>query len=161
MHLTQYRVSVLIGCVCCLFQPSSSDKLQLFFAAVCKIPSSSSSSSSNNNRNNIDTSQQSFSSCLSISLARVTEGGQSQCKVRVQSDSMDLASELVQDLCRFLGAQELEAEADFPAELGQFEEVLKVVADCNDARIRLAADMADDSQRVKVSYQLCSKLTGL
>jgi Bardet-Biedl syndrome 2 protein len=28
------------------------------------------------------------------------------------------------------------------------------VADCNDARIRLAADMADDSQRVKVRHRL-------
>jgi hypothetical protein len=90
------------------------------------------------------------------------------CKVRIQCDSMELASDLVQDIARHFAITELDSEADFPVELLQFEEVqidfiflcsfthqymqvLKVVADCNDARIRLAADMADDSQRVKVS----------
>ncbi len=79
----------------------------------------------------------------------MSEAGQSCCKVRLQCDSMELASELTQDLLKFLGVAELESEADFPSELQQFEEVLRVVADCNDARIRLAADMADDSQRIK------------
>lgn len=140
-----------------LAQPSSSDKLQVFFVAVCRVAGSDSSGSQSQNDGEGSSQQSGEQRSLSISLARVTEAGLSHCKVRVQSDSMDLASEMVQDLCRHLGVAELESEADFPAELAQFEEVIKVVADCNDARIRLAADMADDSQRVKVGHSYKSK----
>ena len=43
----------------------------------------------------------------------------------------------------------MDAEADFPEDLIAFEDVIKQVEEMNNARIRLAADMADDSQRVK------------
>lgn len=34
-------------------------------------------------------------------------------------------------------------------------QVVRKVADCNAARVSLAADMADDSQRIKVSTGVC------
>jgi hypothetical protein len=60
---------------------------------------------------------------LVISIQNVSEGGQSHLRVRLQCESMDLAAELVQDLTRYFKLEELEAEADFPAELRAFEEV--------------------------------------
>jgi len=88
---------------------------------------------------------------LVISMTNVSEGGQSHLRVRLSCQSMDLAAELVQDLARYFQLDELESEADFPAELQAFEEVVRRVADCNAARVSLAADMADDSQRIKVN----------
>ena len=88
---------------------------------------------------------------LVISMTNVSEGGQSHLRVRISCQSMDLAAELVQDIAKYFQLEELESEADFPAELQAFEEVVRRVADCNAARVSLAADMADDSQRIKVS----------
>jgi hypothetical protein len=115
---------------------------------------------------------------LVVNIQNVSEGGQSHLRIRLQCQSMDLAAELVQDLTRYFKLEELESEADFPAELQAFEEVkhrnwvispvrarsvtifggmcgdvqvVGKVADCNAARVSLAADMADDSQRIKVT----------
>lgn len=61
-----------------------------------------------------------------ISVVNVSEAGQSHLKVRISCQSMDLAAELVQDLARYFQLDELESEADFPAELQAFEEVRAV-----------------------------------
>ena len=58
-----------------------------------------------------------------INIVNVSEAGQSHLKVRISCQSMDLAAELVQDLARYFQLEELESEADFPAELQAFEEV--------------------------------------
>jgi len=63
------------------------------------------------------------SELLVISIINVSEAGQSHLKVRISCQSMDLAAELVQDLARYFQLEELESEADFPAELQAFEEV--------------------------------------
>lgn len=60
---------------------------------------------------------------LVISIQNVSEGGQSYLRVRLQCNSMDLAAELVQDLGKYFKLDELESEADFPAEFREFEEV--------------------------------------
>jgi Bardet-Biedl syndrome 2 protein len=69
--------------------------------------------------------------------------------VKIRCNSMDLAGDIIQDMANYFKFTDLESEADFPDEMQRFEEVVNRVADCNDARLRLAADMADDSQRVK------------
>jgi plasmid replication initiation protein len=51
---------------------------------------------------------------------------------------------------QYFNIDELESTADFPVEFQKFEEVIKCVSDCNAARMNLSADMADDSQRIKV-----------
>lgn len=47
------------------------------------------------------------------------------CQIRV--DDMDLAGELVQDLCRYLGLDELESTATFPNEMDSLRSVLSKV----------------------------------
>ena len=60
---------------------------------------------------------------LIVNIQNVTEGGQSHLRVRLQCESMDLAAELIQDLVRYFKLDELQSEADFPADLQAFEEV--------------------------------------
>ena len=74
---------------------------------------------------------------LVISIQNVSEAGQSHLRVRLQCQSMDLAAELVQDLARYFKLEELESEADFPAELLAFEEVrdLFIWLDSRDCRV--------------------------
>jgi Bardet-Biedl syndrome 2 protein len=86
---------------------------------------------------------------LIISLVRATESGQSVTRVRILTDNMDLAADLVQDMTKYLNWTELESEAEFPAEFEQFEQVVKTVAECSATRSSLTADMAEDAQRIK------------
>ena len=62
---------------------------------------------------------------------------------------MATAAEVVQDLAAFVDARELESVADFPAEMTALEDILSRVAKFNAIRIRLTADMADGSARIK------------
>ncbi len=71
-------------------------------------------------------------------------------QVRIQCESMDLAADVIQDMAKFFKWNELDSEADFPKEFDAFQEVITTVAECNAARMDLTADMADDSQRIKV-----------
>jgi hypothetical protein len=96
--------------------------------------------------------------------------------VQVRCDNMELAADIVQDISKFFKISELESSVNFPQEMEAFEEVtplpylvltlslpsglfsalvlsakvLKRVAEYNSLRVRMSADMADDSQRVKV-----------
>ena len=106
----------------------------------------------------------------------------SEVRIDISCESMELAGEVLQDICRFFrwghflscnsffssvihfhafiplfvlsSITELEAEADFPSEMKQFENLLSRVADLNADRMRLTADMAESSQKVKVSTAL-------
>lgn len=68
----------------------------------------------------------------------------------LRCDDVALCGDLVQDLARHFKLESADCAADFPDEFARFEEVARTVAEGGAARIRLAADMADDSQRVKV-----------
>jgi len=91
-----------------------------------------------------------YASLQSGSSSSSSGGGSTGLKVDVFCDSMDLAAEIVQDIARFLNIDDLESEANFPAEMKLFEDILTQVADLNSDRQRLTADMAEDSQKVKV-----------
>ena len=93
---------------------------------------------------------------LVISWESVSEFGQSRLRLRIQCDSMDLAGELLQDMVKYFKIDELESVADFPQEYQKFEEVLKRVADCNAARMNLAADMADDEDKSEFAIETSS-----
>lgn len=69
--------------------------------------------------------------------------------ISIHCDCMELASEVVQEIARFFKMDEMEAEADFPAEVAYFRTVLDNVSDSMSSRTKLGADMAEDSQRVK------------
>jgi len=74
-----------------------------------------------------------------------TDGGQ----MVISTNSMELAGELVQDLSKYLGLQDLESEADFPDEMKGFTGVLERVEEHNSIRLRLSAEIADSSNMVK------------
>ncbi|KAK3236701.1 hypothetical protein CYMTET_53174, partial [Cymbomonas tetramitiformis] len=69
--------------------------------------------------------------------------------VIIRSDDMEVAGEIVQDLCTYLGVSELEAIADFPYEMEAFRNVLLKVDEYNAVRLKLTAEMADSSNLVK------------
>ena len=69
--------------------------------------------------------------------------------VQVRTDNMDLAGDIVQDVARYFNLQELETSVNFPREMGLFEEVVKRVAELNSQRVKVVADMAEDTQHVK------------
>jgi Bardet-Biedl syndrome 2 protein len=64
-------------------------------------------------------------------------------------DGMELAGDLLQDLGKFLGITELDSLSKFPEEMSDLTQLVGEVAEYNNSRNRLQADMADDSQRVK------------
>jgi len=55
----------------------------------------------------------------------------------------------VQDLCLFIGVEELESKADFPKEVEGFRAVLEKVGEYNATRQSMATDVADQSNLVK------------
>jgi Bardet-Biedl syndrome 2 protein len=69
--------------------------------------------------------------------------------VQIRVSDMELAGDLVQDLCRYLNLDELESTATFPEDMEQLKGVLMRVTDYNAQRMKMTADMADVSQRVK------------
>jgi Bardet-Biedl syndrome 2 protein len=62
---------------------------------------------------------------------------------------MQLAAEIVQDMCTHLEWRELESIADFPQQMEEFRHLLVRVDECNAIRLKLTGEMADDSNQVK------------
>ncbi len=60
---------------------------------------------------------------LVISLQRYVEAGQTWTRVRVHSDNMELAADIVQDMAKFFKWIELDSEAEFPDEYENFQQV--------------------------------------
>ena len=69
--------------------------------------------------------------------------------MQVLTEDMDLAGEVLQDLCTFLQINELESVAEFPTEMEAFRAVLVRVDDYNAARVKMSAEMADSSNLAK------------
>jgi Bardet-Biedl syndrome 2 protein len=62
---------------------------------------------------------------------------------------MQLAAEIVQDMCTHLEWRELESIADFPQQMEEFRHLLVRIDECNAIRLKLTGEMADDSNQVK------------
>ena len=69
--------------------------------------------------------------------------------MHVLSEDMELAGEVLQDLCSHLRVVELESIAEFPEEMEAFRSVLLRVDEFNAARLKLTAEMADQSNTAK------------
>merc|ERR1719473_1041273 len=69
--------------------------------------------------------------------------------VSIRTDDLEVAGDMVQDLCAYLQITELESTADFPAEMEKFKSVLMKVDEYNAVRLKLTAEMADSSNLVK------------
>lgn len=63
---------------------------------------------------------------------------------------MEVAGDIIQDLCSFMNIQELESYADFPKEMEELKDVIKKVNDYNEVRLHLAADMAEAIRNAKI-----------
>eukprot|EP01006_Ploeotia_vitrea_P021632 TRINITY_DN54054_c0_g1_i1.p1 TRINITY_DN54054_c0_g1~~TRINITY_DN54054_c0_g1_i1.p1 ORF type:complete len:720 (-),score=84.74 TRINITY_DN54054_c0_g1_i1:1591-3750(-) len=96
--------------------------------------------------NSLDARFVSLRNGLLLSVHMTPENG-GQITIRV--DSMEVAGEIIQDLCSHLTITELESHADFPTEFEEFKKVLMKVDDFNAIRLKLTAEMADSSQLVK------------
>lgn len=70
-------------------------------------------------------------------------------KITISTDDIEVAGEIVQDLCTFLQVNELESTAHFPDEMEKFRSVLMKVDEYNSVRLKLTAEMADSSNLVK------------
>eukprot|EP01041_Mallomonas_annulata_P010049 gene10049-20934_t len=109
------------------------DRLKASFLAVC--------GSKNNSSNDSNGSNGSINAGEYIYFSVATEDASSGAKL---SRLNVQASEV-----KFMRVTELESVATFPVEASQFEQILSKVEDFNSSRVRLTADMAEDSQRVK------------
>lgn len=54
-------------------------------------------------------------------ISMVPDNGGTVC---IRTDNMEVAGEVVQDMCSYLGVSELEAVAEFPYEMEAFRNVL-------------------------------------
>lgn len=99
---------------------------------------------------------------LNITLTS-EEGG----KLTIRTDNLDVAGEMIQDLCAHLQIEELESTASFPDEMEKFKSVLMRVDEYNAVRLKLTAEMADSSNLVKAlivkaeDYRMLSDMSNL
>jgi len=99
---------------------------------------------------------------LSISMTS-ENGGQ----VTIATDDIEVAGELIQDLCTYLQVSELESTAHFPDEMEKFKAVLLRVDEYNAVRLKLTAEMADSANLVKAlivkaeDYRMLSDMQNL
>merc|ERR1719335_884264 len=70
-------------------------------------------------------------------------------KITIRTDDLEVAGEMIQDLCSFLQVTEQESVAHFPEEMEKFRAVLLKVDEYNAVRLKLTAEMADSSNLVK------------
>jgi len=69
--------------------------------------------------------------------------------MHILTEDMELAGEVLQDLCAALQVVEMESLADFPHEMEAFRAVLLRVDEYNATRLSLTAEMADQSNNAK------------
>lgn len=70
-------------------------------------------------------------------------------EVCIQTDDMELAGDIVQELCDFLNITELSSTADFPLEFDILQAVLIMVQELQSTRQKLSSDMADHSNIIR------------
>ena len=68
---------------------------------------------------------------------------------KIMTDDMEVAGDVIQDLCQFLDVRELTSVAEFPAERAVLKAVMAEVDNFNAVRLKLSVDMADASSIVK------------
>lgn len=82
-------------------------------------------------------------------VLRITASGGTPCEVTIKTDDIDIAGDIIGDLCEFLGVEELESTAHFPFVMEQFNNLLQQVDEYNAIRLKLTAEMADSSSLIK------------
>lgn len=70
-------------------------------------------------------------------------------KVVFRTDSLLLASELVQSLAVFLNLDSLESKASFPGEEDSMRKSMEKLAEIQEARMQLSTDVAESLQKIR------------
>jgi len=70
-------------------------------------------------------------------------------KITIWCDEVEVAGDIIQDLCAFLQMTEVESEGHFPLIIEHCAQVQASVEGCTAARQKMTADMADNSNFVK------------
>lgn len=130
------------------FKPDDNE-LHAYFVAVCDIGVPAPSSTQPNYTGSTQNCMLLAGSPVVVIASQVYSAGKAVLEVKVQCASMEQAADIVQDLARALNIKELESTATFDDDMKKLKEITHKVNECNAARLRLIADMADDSQRIK------------
>nr|BAJ93985.1 predicted protein [Hordeum vulgare subsp. vulgare] len=78
------------------------------------------------------------------------EVSQDTGRVKLFTDNMETAGDMIQDLCLFMDIQtDITSVAEFPLEMENLKEVLSKINNYNEIRMRLTADMADSIKNAK------------
>ena len=109
----------------------SFDKIKIHFVSVCGPLAPNSNINNNNNDKNeeygthiLDTKYGGQNRPLQIIANEIDQNNSNNgLRIKIRTDCIDLAAEMVQDIARYFHITELQAEADFPEELLEFEEV--------------------------------------
>mmetsp|Transcript_5177 Transcript_5177/g.4668 ORF Transcript_5177/g.4668 Transcript_5177/m.4668 type:complete len:749 (-) Transcript_5177:13-2259(-) len=117
-------------------KPLSVDNIRIYFVSVCgsKLSLTKTMSEPGQSLYFVASRDQSNSTLL---------------KVQIRCDNMDVVGEIIQEMGKFLNISDLSSDADFPDDFNSFQEVIDRVTEYNSTRVKLATDMADDSQMVK------------
>jgi Bardet-Biedl syndrome 2 protein len=72
-----------------------------------------------------------------------------QGKVQISTNSIELAGEIVQDLCNFMNLTELQTSAEFPMEMDKLKASIENIELYKSAKLQLSADVAESINKIK------------
>ncbi|SPQ94801.1 unnamed protein product (mitochondrion) [Plasmodiophora brassicae] len=101
-------------------------------------------------RNDSDSLNVGFKSMRDDTVLSMSVGNDTAGQFQIRTDDMQLAGDIIQDLCAFLSVDDCESSASFPVDFEQFEGVLRGVKEYSDLRKRLCTEMADLINLVKM-----------
>ncbi|EGR29382.1 hypothetical protein IMG5_156790 [Ichthyophthirius multifiliis] len=74
---------------------------------------------------------------------------QNNAHVQIFSDDIEVAGDVIQDMCQYNNITELESQGQFPQEMEKFKQILDQVKQYSEAKMNITADIADSIQQVK------------
>lgn len=86
---------------------------------------------------------------IQTNLSLAIEMDQSKGVVQIRTDSIELAGDIVQDLCQYLNIQELESVGEFPVELEKFKHTLNQVESFRHSKMQITSEIADSINNIK------------
>ena len=90
-----------------------------------------------------------FKSVKDKSVLHISFDYNSNYKFVINSESMEVVGELVQDMCSFIGIKNIGAEADFNAEMDKFKETLNKIQSLTDNTVTQITSITDDIANLK------------
>ena len=74
---------------------------------------------------------------------------ESDGKISIRADDMDLCGDIVQALVEYLGVEDMSSSCDFPEDIGKIEQLLIKADEFQSVRQRLSSEMADQSGLIR------------